>query len=166
MQHYDRDLFVFLFVILTCVAIGASLQTVKAPVLLVRQQTEEWKGWMQVWLRDLSAWSCQAMPMTMVVHAAGSLMGCEIWWHAGRDVPSIAVCHADGTSKPVLQILFLFYHYFAAAEVYNAIRLFIAAYVWMTGFGNFSYYYKTNDFSVGRCVDMLTSLMHHASMTA
>jgi hypothetical protein len=28
-----------------------------------------------------------------------------------------------------------------ASELYNAIRLFIAAYVWMTGFGNFSYYY-------------------------
>ena len=31
--------------------------------------------------------------------------------------------------------------------MYNAIRVFIAAYVWMTGFGNFLYYYKTNDFS-------------------
>lgn len=50
MQSYSRDLFIFLFVILTCVAIGASMQTVKAPVLLVRQQTEEWKGWMQVGL--------------------------------------------------------------------------------------------------------------------
>jgi len=27
------------------------------------------------------------------------------------------------------------YHYFAASEIYNAIRLFIAAYVWMTGLG-------------------------------
>ncbi|MFS8022152.1 putative N-acetylneuraminate 7-O(or 9-O)-acetyltransferase [Helianthus anomalus] len=38
-------------------------------------------------------------------------------------------------------VLFLMYHYFAATEIYNAIRVFIAAYVWMTGFGNFSYYY-------------------------
>lgn len=42
------------------------------------------------------------------------------------------------------------YHYFAATEIYNAIRVFIAAYVWMTGFGNFSYYYIRKDFSVGR----------------
>ena len=35
--------------------------------------------------------------------------------------------------------------------MYNAIRVFIAGYVWMTGFGNFSYYYKTGNFSVGRC---------------
>ena len=31
-----------------------------------------------------------------------------------------------------------------------AIRIFIAGYVWMTGFGNFSYYYRTGDFGVGR----------------
>jgi hypothetical protein len=44
----------------------------------------------------------------------------------------------------------LLYHYFVAKEMYNAIRVFIAAYVWMTGFGNFSYYYVRKDFSVGR----------------
>jgi len=49
-----------------------------------------------------------------------------------------------------LQVLFLMYHYFAATEIYNAIRMFIAAYVWMTGFGNFSYYYVRKDFSLAR----------------
>ncbi|KAG6405049.1 hypothetical protein SASPL_132631 [Salvia splendens] len=48
------------------------------------------------------------------------------------------------------KVLFLMYHYFAASEMYNAIRIFIAAYVWMTGFGNFSYYYIRKDFSVAR----------------
>ncbi len=48
------------------------------------------------------------------------------------------------------QVLFLLYHYYNAKEAYNAIRVFIAAYVWMTGFGNFAYYYKTSDFSLGR----------------
>ena len=46
--------------------------------------------------------------------------------------------------------MFLMYHYFAASEIYNSIRLFIAAYVWMTGFGNFSYYYIRKDFSMAR----------------
>jgi 10 TM Acyl Transferase domain found in Cas1p len=50
------------------------------------------------------------------------------------------------------QVLFLLYHYFAAAELYNAIRVFIAGYVWMTGFGNFLYYYKTKDFGFARWV--------------
>ncbi|KAG2261870.1 hypothetical protein Bca52824_068949 [Brassica carinata] len=52
-----------------------------------------------------------------------------------------------------MQVLFLMYHYFAAAEIYNAIRIFIAAYVWMTGFGNFSYYYIRKDFSVAHDVE-------------
>ena len=47
------------------------------------------------------------------------------------------------------------YHYFAAAEIYNAIRIFIAAYVWMTGFGNFSYYYIRKDFSVARFAQVI-----------
>ena len=51
---------------------------------------------------------------------------------------------------PPLQVLFLLYHYFDAKEVYNAIRVFIAGYVWLTGYGNFSYYYRSNDFSIGR----------------
>ncbi|OAY69089.1 Protein REDUCED WALL ACETYLATION 1 [Ananas comosus] len=57
-------------------------------------------------------------------------------------------------NSPVLEkvraVLFVMYHYFAAKEIYNAIRVFIAAYVWMTGFGNFSYYYVRKDFSFAR----------------
>ncbi|XP_062225087.1 protein REDUCED WALL ACETYLATION 3-like isoform X2 [Phragmites australis] len=54
-----------------------------------------------------------------------------------------------------MQVLFLMYHYFAASEIYNAIRVFIAAYVWMTGFGNFSYYYNKKDFSIARFAQMM-----------
>jgi hypothetical protein len=60
--------------------------------------------------------------------------------------------------KGWMQVLFLLYHYFEAREFYNAIRIFIAGYVWMTGFGNFSYYYKTGDFSVGRFAQMMWRL--------
>ncbi|XP_041000219.1 protein REDUCED WALL ACETYLATION 2-like isoform X2 [Juglans microcarpa x Juglans regia] len=57
-----------------------------------------------------------------------------------------------------MQVLFLMYHYFAATEIYNAIRVFIAAYVWMTGFGNFSYYYVRKDFSLSRFAQMMWRL--------
>jgi hypothetical protein len=50
-------------------------------------------------------------------------------------------------SRP--QVLFLLYHYFEAREAYNAIRIFIAGYVWMTGFGNFSYYYRWQQGATG-----------------
>ena len=102
-KTYSRDVFLFVFGTLVAVAGAASLSAPgRAPLLLNRPQTEEWKGWMQV--------------------------------------------------------LFLLYHYFEAREYYNAIRIFIAGYVWMTGFGNFSYYYKTGDFGVGRFAQMMWRL--------
>ncbi|XP_020101671.1 protein REDUCED WALL ACETYLATION 1-like [Ananas comosus] len=109
-KHYDRDLFLFLYFLLIIVAAITSLKKHQenSPVLeksvryLNRDQTEEWKGWMQV--------------------------------------------------------LFVMYHYFAAKEIYNAIRVFIAAYVWMTGFGNFSYYYVRKDFSFARFAQMMWRL--------
>ena len=56
--------------------------------------------------------------------------------------------------KGWMQIMFLWYHYFHNVEIYNAIRLYIAAYVWMTGFGNFSYYYIRKDFTLARFLQM------------
>jgi hypothetical protein len=57
-------------------------------------------------------------------------------------VPIVFSNHRDNNtsnySVSCLQVLFLIYHYFAATEIYNSIRVFIAAYVWMTGFGNLS----------------------------
>ncbi|KDP37932.1 hypothetical protein JCGZ_04575 [Jatropha curcas] len=109
-KNYNRDLFLFLYVLLIIVSAMTSLKkhtdksafSGKSINYLNRHQTEEWKGWMQV--------------------------------------------------------LFLMYHYFAATEIYNAIRVFIAAYVWMTGFGNFSYYYVRKDFSLARFTQMMWRL--------
>ncbi|XP_042492636.1 protein REDUCED WALL ACETYLATION 4-like isoform X2 [Macadamia integrifolia] len=66
--------------------------------------------------------------------------------------------HQTEEWKGWMQVLFLMYHYFAAMELYNAIRVFIAAYVWMTGFGNFSYYYIRKDFSLARFAQMMWRL--------
>merc|ERR1719181_1059566 len=60
--------------------------------------------------------------------------------------------------KGWMQIMFVLYHYFAEAEIYNAIRMYIAAYVWMTGFGNFSYYYIKKDFTAVRFAQMMWRL--------
>ena len=67
--------------------------------------------------------------------------------------------HLHGAEGQVLglQVLFLLYHYFNAREIYNAIRVFIAGYVWMTGYGNFLYYYHYKDFSLGRCASFATA---------
>jgi len=102
-KSYSRDFFLFFMACLTAVFMWKDMPVSKlqgAP--LNRDQTEEWKGWMQV--------------------------------------------------------MFLLYHYFEAKEMYNAIRLFIAGYVWMTGFGNFSYYYIRMDFTPGRFAHMMWRL--------
>lgn len=114
-KQHSRDTFFFLFGTLMAAALLASyFSSPPTPTrvsrrhdeasdsILSRDQTEEWKGWMQVF--------------------------------------------------------FLMYHYFAATEMYNAIRIFIAAYFWMTGYGNFLYYVKTGDFSLRRVAQTLWRL--------
>ncbi|KAI3890218.1 hypothetical protein MKW92_002678 [Papaver armeniacum] len=66
--------------------------------------------------------------------------------------------HQTEEWKGWMQVLFVMYHYYYALEIYNAIRIFIAGYVWMTGFGNFSYYYVRRDFSLGRFAQMMWRL--------
>jgi N-acetylneuraminate 9-O-acetyltransferase len=47
---------------------------------------------------------------------------------------------------------------FHAEEVYNAVRIMITCYVWMTGFGNFSFFYVKQDFGWLRVVQMMWRL--------
>jgi len=56
------------------------------------------------------------------------------------------------------QIMFLLYHYYHAEEVYNSIRIMITCYVWMTGFGNFSFFYLKADYGIMRVLQMLWRL--------
>jgi len=78
----------------------------------------------------------------------------------GGDEPTMKPLQRDQTEewKGWMQIMFILYHYFAEAEIYNAIRLYIAAYVWMTDFGNFSYYYIRRDFTFPRFAQMMWRL--------
>lgn len=56
--------------------------------------------------------------------------------------------------KGWMQFTFIMYHYYRQYSVYNEIRVFVSAYVWMTGFGNFLYFDKKQDFSIERMVSM------------
>ncbi|CAK9322635.1 unnamed protein product [Citrullus colocynthis] len=66
--------------------------------------------------------------------------------------------HQTEEWKGWMQVIFLMYHYFAAREIYNAGRVCVASYIWMTGFGNFSYYYARKDFSFSRFAQMMWRL--------
>ena len=100
-KHYSRDLFMFVLIIFFAYAF-ITVKPVHDLSLLGREQTEEWKGWMQ--------------------------------------------------------FIFLLYHYFHAEEVYNSVRVMITCYVWMTGFGNFSFFYMKRDYGWLRVVQMLWRL--------
>mmetsp|Transcript_22787 Transcript_22787/g.47545 ORF Transcript_22787/g.47545 Transcript_22787/m.47545 type:complete len:466 (-) Transcript_22787:313-1710(-) len=56
--------------------------------------------------------------------------------------------------KGWMQWAFIMYHYYRMYSVYNEIRVFVSAYVWMTGFGNFLYFDKKKDFSLERGISM------------
>ncbi len=100
-KFYSRDLFLFVLIVFFAYAIY-TIKPVHDLTLLGREQTEEWKGWMQ--------------------------------------------------------FIFLLYHYFHAEEVYNSVRVMITCYVWMTGFGNFSFFYIKQDFGWLRVFQMMWRL--------
>jgi hypothetical protein len=60
--------------------------------------------------------------------------------------------------KGWMQFLFVMYHQQQAAKAYNLIRIFVSSYVWMTGFGNFSFFYVRGDYSFNRLLQMLWRL--------
>eukprot|EP00291_Cryptomonas_curvata_P009881 CAMPEP_0172186758 /NCGR_PEP_ID=MMETSP1050-20130122/20938_1 /TAXON_ID=233186 /ORGANISM="Cryptomonas curvata, Strain CCAP979/52" /LENGTH=301 /DNA_ID=CAMNT_0012860961 /DNA_START=69 /DNA_END=970 /DNA_ORIENTATION=- len=102
-KHYDRDHFLTICLLLFIGGIMTLKKNhAKDVEILNREQTEEWKGWMQ--------------------------------------------------------IVFLMYHYYDAQEFYAPIRVFVSCYVWMTGFGNFSFFYVKGDFSWYRAAAMLWRL--------
>lgn len=96
------DFFWFICLMVLMFSIGSLHHDPKSDALVNRDQTEEWKGWMQT--------------------------------------------------------AFLLYHYFHEEEVYNAIRIFVSCYVWMTGFGNFSFFYIRQDFGFVRFAQMMWRL--------
>ncbi len=60
--------------------------------------------------------------------------------------------------KGWMQFMFLLYHYFSVHEIYNPVRVFVTSYIWMTGFGNFSFFYIKSDYSLVRIFQMLWRL--------
>merc|ERR1719482_1379587 len=110
---------------------------------------------------------------TTVFSKGPKLVGSSRFWAVNILIVLCALCtlrsSGPGATKPLqrdqteewkgwMQLMFILYHYFAEAPIYNAIRVYIAAYVWMTGFGNFSYYYVKADFTLLRFAQMMWRL--------
>jgi hypothetical protein len=87
-KSYEYDTYVFVSIVIAlicCLSVQPAHIAKGHSGILNRDQTEEWRGWMQV--------------------------------------------------------AFLLYHYYDAKPFYNFIRVFVASYVWQTGFGHFSYFW-------------------------
>ena len=59
--------------------------------------------------------------------------------------------------KGWLQLAFILYHYMGGHEgcVYYPVRVYVACYVWLTGFGNYSFFMIKRDFTFKRIVKMI-----------
>ena len=78
----------------------------------------------------------------------------------GPDNPDMSLLNREQTEewKGWMQYLFLAYHYFHEKSVYNGVRCFISCYVWLTGFGNFSFFYLKRDYGIVRFLQMMWRL--------
>jgi uncharacterized integral membrane protein len=74
--------------------------------------------------------------------------------HEPSDRITILSRHQTEEWKGWMQWAFILYHYYRAYFAYNEIRVFVSAYVWMTGFGNFLYFDKKRDYSLERLISM------------
>lgn len=95
--------------------------------------------------------------MFWVMNIALLVAGALTWKHdikeSARGVQLLSRSQTEEW-KGWMQWAFIMYHYYRMYAVYNEIRVFVSAYVWMTGFGNFLYFDKTKDFSLERAVSM------------
>mmetsp|Transcript_26366 Transcript_26366/g.72453 ORF Transcript_26366/g.72453 Transcript_26366/m.72453 type:complete len:1010 (-) Transcript_26366:383-3412(-) len=101
---------------------------------------------------------CDASDKSHEEYANGSGEQCERPVAKANDKTEVLNRNQTEEWKGWMQFMFLLYHYYHAEEVYNSIRIMITCYVWMTGFGNFSFFYLKADYGIIRVLQMLWRL--------
>ena len=125
-KQFDPWLFGSSCVLALLVGLATVKRADKDLGFLNRDQTDEWKGWMQS--RSLRISFDDPRP--------------DVFW---------------------LAVVILIYHYTGASKIsgiYNPIRVLVAAYLFMTGYGHTVFYLKKADFGFLRVAQVMVSLPH------
>ena len=159
-KSYDRDQFFFLTAVLIVVACFTLKKNGDNPITGGISNNGD-SGHSN---KDMTSAS-STNTATSTIPSASSLWRATVQsMHVEKQIAPVydtnEILNRDQTEewKGWMQYMFLLYHYYRAEEVYNIIRIMITCYVWMTGFGNFSFFYMKNDYSAVRVLQMIWRL--------
>ena len=162
-KSYDRDQFFFLTALLIVVSICTLKKNGDHPIVPSTSSHGATNHNKDVSATSISTSSNPATTTTTV--SVSSLWRSTLQsWQVEQQISPVyetnEILNRDQTEewKGWMQFMFLLYHYYKAEEVYNIIRIMITCYVWMTGFGNFSFFYIKNDYSAVRVLQMIWRL--------
>lgn len=109
-------------------------------------------------LQSFWLWSAAALAVSaFTVRRSGS--------GGGGETPPVSRAQTEEW-KGWMQCSFVLYHYFEVKPAYNAMRVFVGAYVWMTGFGNYRSLQKRPDYSAARAARVLFRLNFLAAVAS